>query len=218
MLKFLIPLLLSITLLWAAKPMEPLTNYNVIMIHGAADGQSNGFECKDAKEEPYDILDKYSKNTDGEPWQIGGAPGMIGSYENSNKLTYWLDTRIFENFGSLKDRLDSTHIYLQRSFTKPAGSPRDNGHEIGYAKWQCGDRRSLIEEAQEIKAKGRSNLSSLRGNIENRSKLPPSRNIIIAHSMGGVASREYVQGDFYKNDVDKVITLDSPHEGSGGLC
>jgi triacylglycerol esterase/lipase EstA (alpha/beta hydrolase family) len=34
--------------------------------------------------------------------------------------------------------------------------------------------------------------------------------------MGGVASREYVQGDDY-NDVDKVITLDSPHEGTGAL-
>ena len=35
--------------------------------------------------------------------------------------------------------------------------------------------------------------------------------------MGGVASREYVQGDFYNHDVDKVITLDSPHEGTGAL-
>jgi len=47
--KFFILLLLSISLAFAAKPMEPLTNYNVIMIHGAADNQSNGFECRDAK-------------------------------------------------------------------------------------------------------------------------------------------------------------------------
>ena len=26
-----------------------------------------------------------------------------------------------------------------------------------------------------------------------------------------------VQGDFYNGDVDKVITLDSPHEGTGAL-
>ena len=37
------------------------------------------------------------------------------------------------------------------------------------------------------------------------------RNILIAHSMGEVVSREYVQGDFYNGDVDKIITLDSPH-------
>ena len=29
--------------------------------------------------------------------------------------------------------------------------------------------------------------------------------------MGEVVSREYVQGDFYNGDVDKIITLDSPH-------
>ena len=34
---------------------------------------------------------------------------------------------------------------------------------------------------------------------------------------GGVVSREYVQGDFYNGDVDKIITLDSPHEGTGAL-
>jgi triacylglycerol esterase/lipase EstA (alpha/beta hydrolase family) len=35
--------------------------------------------------------------------------------------------------------------------------------------------------------------------------------------MGGVVSREYVQGNFYNGDVDKIITLDSPHEGTGAL-
>ncbi len=44
-----------------------------------------------------------------------------------------------------------------------------------------------------------------------------SRYILIGHSMGGVVSREYVQGDFYNGDVDKIITLDSPHEGTGAL-
>lgn len=45
----------------------------------------------------------------------------------------------------------------------------------------------------------------------------PSRNILIAHSMGGVSSREYVQADFYNKDVDKIITIDSPHKGAGAL-
>ena len=35
--------------------------------------------------------------------------------------------------------------------------------------------------------------------------------------MGGLASREYVQGDGYNEDVDKVITLDSPHKGTYAL-
>ncbi len=35
--------------------------------------------------------------------------------------------------------------------------------------------------------------------------------------MGGVAIREYVQGPNYNKDVDKIITLVSPHEGTGAL-
>lgn len=43
----------------------------------------------------------------------------------------------------------------------------------------------------------------------------PKKYIFIAHSMGGLTTRDYITGDFYKGDVDKLITLDSPHEGSG---
>jgi hypothetical protein len=226
MLRFLTFLFLLATMAWAAKPMEPLTNYNVILVHGAADGVSNGFSCdeEDARKEPYDFYREYKANPvnvgtiEASPWQLGGAPGMIGSYTNSNKLTHWLDIQIFENSSlDLQKRLDSTRIYLQRSFTKPAGSPRENGLEIGYSKWACGKRRSLIEEAQEVRAQGRDNLKEYRNDVSKRNKLPPSRNILIAHSMGGVTSREYVQGNNYNNDVDKVITLDSPHEGTGAL-
>jgi hypothetical protein len=36
--------------------------------------------------------------------------------------------------------------------------------------------------------------------------------------MGGVASHEYVTDQsVYNDDVDKMITLDSPHEGTGAL-
>jgi hypothetical protein len=114
MLRFLTFLLLSIVLSWAAKPMESLNNYNVIMVHGAADGQSNGFECNDAKEEPYDMLQNHLKQPDIASWQIGEAVGMIGSYENSDKLTNWLDTRIFESKvkydGGKKRAADSSSI------------------------------------------------------------------------------------------------------------
>jgi len=113
-------------------------------------------------------------------------------------------------------------IYLQRPFLNPAESPRYNARELGDRTWTsdagCPNRRSLIEEAQEVRAKGRENLVDLRKSVENRNNLPPSRNILIAHSMGGVASREYVQSDsVYNEDVDKVITLDSPHEGTQAL-
>lgn len=46
-------------------------------------------------------------------------------------------------------------------------------------------------------------------------------NLVLVHGAGshwgGVVSREYVQGNFYNGDVDKIITLDSLHEGTGAL-
>ncbi len=221
MLRALIFLFLLVTLVFSnSKPMESLANYNVILIHGAADGVSNGFKCndEDAQIESYNLYNDYKtardhNNTSENPWQLGNAPGMVGSYSNEEKLTNWLDSTVFED----KVSNGSEYIYIQRSFSNPAGSPKDNGDEVGNPAWSCGARRSLIEEAQEIKSKGRANLEKYRIGIEFRDSLPPSRNIIVAHSMGGVASREYVQGGNYNGDVDKVITLDSPHEGTGSL-
>jgi len=37
---------------------------------------------------------------------------------------------------------------------------------------------------------------------------------IVAHSMGGLLAREYVQGDMYEHDVDQLITVSTPHKGS----
>jgi pimeloyl-ACP methyl ester carboxylesterase len=138
-------------------------------------------------------------------------PGSVE--EDMEELRDWLTEDLFGN--------DKSIIYLQRPFLSPANSPINNAREIGDRKWagreKCKERRALIEEAQEVGAKGRTNLSSLRASAANRDKLPPSRNILVAHSMGGVASREYVQGNNYNKDVDKVIALDSPHEGTGAL-
>ncbi len=37
---------------------------------------------------------------------------------------------------------------------------------------------------------------------------------LVAHSFGGIVSRAYIQGDDYDYDVDQLITIGSPHEGS----
>ncbi|SHK47535.1 PGAP1-like protein [Fibrobacter sp. UWH5] len=84
-----------------------------------------------------------------------------------------------------------------------------------------------MEEAQEVKAvfhnpstgrtdSGQVALDSVRQNSDLYRQLA-SRYILIGHSMGGVVSREYVQGNFYNGDVDKIITLNTPHEGTGAL-
>lgn len=39
---------------------------------------------------------------------------------------------------------------------------------------------------------------------------------IVAHSMGGILSRLYLQSNNYKQDINKLITLNTPHSGSQG--
>ncbi|MFA5776891.1 MAG: hypothetical protein WC906_00365 [Parcubacteria group bacterium] len=37
---------------------------------------------------------------------------------------------------------------------------------------------------------------------------------LVAHSMGGLIARYYIEGDDYQDDVDQLITLGTPHRGS----
>lgn len=39
---------------------------------------------------------------------------------------------------------------------------------------------------------------------------------LVGHSMGGILSRLYLQSQSYKNDVNKLITVNTPHSGSQG--
>ncbi len=47
-----------------------------------------------------------------------------------------------------------------------------------------------------------------------QSQISASKVDIICHSMGGLVSRDYIQSNLYKNDVNKLITLNTPHSGS----
>lgn len=216
------------------QPMESVTKYNVVLVHGAADS-SSGFidKCRSHVRDAYSWFEwKKSYETEKDSsWKLGGAPGMLGGLHERDEglITSWLDSAVFEDYvykngiPFVTDSFASSIIYIQRSFANPAESPAHNALEIGDRTWKglngCSSRRSLLEEAQEIRAHGQNKLDSLRSDsLKNAYRAIPSRNILIAHSMGGVASREYVQGNFYNHDVDKVITLDSPHEGTGALA
>lgn len=207
---------------WAVpKPMEAITNYNVLMVHGAY-GSDKGID-----------EDKNLKEADSTSEYLGDA--TLGSYTSDNRITKWIGSKIFEEPDIGDERNPSNaYIYNWRSFTNPANSSLNNAHEMGDRMWNVqtsgfskfGKRRSLFEEAQEMKAiakddsgkvhYGQSALELIRKNPDLYRQLA-SRYILIGHSMGGVVSREYVQGNFYNGDVDKIITLDSPHEGTGAL-
>ncbi len=57
--------------------------------------------------------------------------------------------------------------------------------------------------------------SLLKGKItEVKAKTGRNKVDIVAHSMGGLASRYYVQSSEYQNDVDQLIFLNTPHQGA----
>ena len=209
--KIFIAVTLIVAYAWSvSKPMESITNYNVIMLHGAL-GSDKGFKPDESI--PEAIYDGYR------------GSGHIGKYgDHKDRVTYWLSQNVLEepDWSDTKDAVRASSMYAWRAFTNPANSSKNNAVELGDRTWnkdkKFGGRRALVEEAQEVKAvydtlRGQNALEIIRGNPDLYRQLA-SRYILIGHSMGGVVSREYVQGDFYNGDVDKIITLDSPHEGT----
>ena len=211
------------------KPMESIENYNVMLIHGAY-GKEKGFlDISDSTK----IKEAYAAT---KALDNGAALGRY--YEKPDdkpRLLHWLTTKVFE-----EPEMDSedahpkySYVYQWRSFSNPANSSYNNAFELGSRTWympatKYEHRRAMMEEAQEVKAAvydstekkyvyGQEALDSIRQNPDLYRQLA-SRYILIGHSMGGVASHEYVTDQsVYNDDVDKMITLDSPHEGTGSL-
>ncbi len=123
------------------KPMESITNYNVMMLHGAL-GSDRGIKENSS-------LAEASKDS-----SFRGK-GHIGKYDSENRLTYWLSKNAFEEPDSMRNVHDS-YLYSWRSFTNPANSSYNNAYELGNRTWnkegKFGKRRSLMEEAQEVKS------------------------------------------------------------------
>ena len=205
---------------WSSpKPMESIENYNVMLIHGAY-GKEKGFlDITDTTR----IKEAYAAK---KPLDNGAALGRY--YENPEdkpRLLHWLTTEVFEEpeMNPADVHPKYSYVYQWRSFSNPANSSYNNAFELGYRGWNkngiFGKRRALFEEAQEVKSVyisgkdtsyGQSALEIIRQNPDLYRQLT-SRYILVGHSMGGMVAREYVQGDFYNGDVDKIITLDSPH-------
>jgi hypothetical protein len=152
----------------------------VILVHGAADKRS-GLDCKNGEnlKDAYQtaVVDSvqidYSARIGGYedwvlPWEDNFHGGFLFQDTASSatgiikELRPWLKDYVFGG--------NDTVIYLQRPFVNPAGSPFDNGDEIGKSGWhgddKCSERRSLIEEAQEVRAGGRAKLSNLRNLVQ----------------------------------------------------
>jgi PKD repeat protein len=96
-------------------------------------------------------------------------------------------------FGDMKEFLRNTGMYRE--------------HQLTYVEYPS-DR--FFEE----------NISTLINNkkalliIDRIKNISSGKIDILAHSMGGILSRLYLQSDGYKNDINKLITFNTPHSGS----
>ncbi len=82
------------------KPMESITNYNVMMLHGAL-GADKGIKEDNS-------LVEANRDT-----SFRGK-GHIGKYDSENRLTYWLSKNVFEEPDSMRNVHDS-YLYSWRS-------------------------------------------------------------------------------------------------------
>ena len=109
---------------WAIpKPMESITNYNVMMLHGALDSDK-GFKSDESI--PEAIYDGYR------------GSGHIGKYgDHKDRVAYWLSRNVFEepDWSDTKDAVRASSIFAWRAFTNPANSSKNNAVELGDRTW-----------------------------------------------------------------------------------
>lgn len=143
-------LLCAVVFSWSIpKPMESVTNYNVMMVHGAYglyndDDKLQGFEPGD-----------YSQAIDTTD-RMGAA--TMGGYTSDDRVTRWISHNILEEpkWNAGYDYVRNSYVYNWRAFSNTRNSSKNNAVELGDRTWnkngRFGKRRALIEEAQEVKA------------------------------------------------------------------
>jgi pimeloyl-ACP methyl ester carboxylesterase len=158
-------------------------------------GSANGPEKECEHCGPYErpIYTKLVGNADFSDWATTEyfrdpviiVPGILGSWEKDGKLM--LDP-ILHTYDDLSKGLQKNGYFADsRLFALPYD-------------W----RDSNVETARLLKAK-----------IEEIKKKEHWPKVdIVAHSMGGLVAREYIEGDDYRDDIDQLITLGTPHNGA----
>lgn len=113
------------------------------------------------------------------------VPGIMGSEKSFSGLTL--------------DPISRTYDDLVDSF-------ETNGYEkdINLFTFPYNWRKSNIETAELLQEKIQS--------VSDDTKV--SKTDIVAHSMGGLITREYIESNYYQNNIDQLITLGTPHRGA----
>jgi pimeloyl-ACP methyl ester carboxylesterase len=126
-----------------------------------------------------------------EPDPVILVPGIMGSWNISGR---WQIDPIFHTYDNLMEALmaagykeDSLSEDKPTLFAFPYDWRQDNNFTANLLK----EKIQLVKE------------------ITGKDKVD-----IIAHSMGGLVTRSYVEGSDYQNDIDQVVFLGTPHLGS----
>jgi len=136
--------------------------------------------------------DKISNGVIFDPW-IGKEsfvptvviPGIMGSWEKSGE---WKIDPIFHTYDNLlKEFKESGYVAEKDLFTFPY-------------EWRDSNKVNAVELKEKIK------------DIKSQTHFPKVN--VVAHSMGGLLAREYIESDYYDDDVDKLITIGTPHLGA----
>ncbi|KKP79787.1 MAG: hypothetical protein A2271_02295 [Candidatus Moranbacteria bacterium RIFOXYA12_FULL_35_19] len=113
------------------------------------------------------------------------VPGILGSQEINGKWTI--------------DPVWHTYDNLYKEFADNGYVPEKDLFTFGY-DWE----KSNIESAELLKIK----IQEIK-TANNWSKVD-----IVAHSMGGLLTREYIESENYADDIDQLITLGTPQNGA----
>jgi len=112
-------------------------------------------------------------------------PGIMGSWEKDG---VWQIDPIFHTYDN-----------LYAEFAANGYIPEEDLFTFPY-EW----RDSNVDSAKKLKEK----IDAIKREIH------WPKVDIVAHSMGGLLAREYIESNYYENDVDQLITIGTPHLGA----
>lgn len=128
-------------------------------------------------------------------------PGIMGSAKKNGEL---LIDPILHTYDDLIATLEANGYQKDKNlFDFPYEWRDSNVITANLLKNKIAEVKTACEIAQ-----GAGAISQALGQID------CSKVDIVAHSMGGLVAREYIQSGQYQNDIDQLIFLGTPHKGS----
>jgi len=156
---------------------------------GAKSGPYNEFANPDGSGNPAKGQISFNPWMNEDPIQTPDPviviPGIMGSWEKDGK---WKIDPIFHTYDNLCEE------FLANGY--------EDGKNFFVFPYQW--RNSNIENAKILR-----DAVNVAKEKAGRPKVD-----IVAHSMGGLLAREYIESNYYESDIDQLITLGTPHNGA----